>query len=299
MKICFLGNDEFSLEILKKLHSNFDLKLVITKNDKYDNKKKKYIPNIVKDYCINNNIDLLQCDKLKEIKEDIFNKDIDIMISASFGMWIPSFLIDKYPIYNVHTSLLPKYRGGAPIFWQLYNNEKYAGVTIMKTVKQMDAGDMLLSDKIEILQDDNFTTINEKLSKIGANLLEKFLNNKDTITPIAQNEQEATFAYIPDKSLEIIDFTKDFQQVLAQIRALNDKPGAKFYVENELFKLGKAKKGDIIYIEPKKIRQFKDKLLIGCKNGSIEVLFIQKQGKKMLPINEFLKGNNLDNKTID
>lgn len=298
MKICFLGNDDFSVEILKKLHHSFNLRLVITKNDYYNKSKKKYIINEVKDYCIKNNIEFLQCDKLNQIKEVVFEKDIDIMITASFGMWIPKSYIEKYPIYNVHTSLLPKYRGGAPIFWQLYNGEKYAGVTIMKTVLKMDAGDILLQEKIKIDQDDNFTTLNYKLSQIGANLLEKYLNNIDNIKPILQKEEEVTFAYIPDKSLEIINFNKTSDEVINQIKALNSKPGAKFYIENELFKIGKAKKSDIIYIEPGFINQEKDKLIIGCKKGSIEVLQIQKPGKKMLDIKEFLKGNNLDKKTV-
>lgn len=298
MKICFLGTDEFSVEILKKLHHNFDLALVITKNDYYNSSKKKYIINEVKNYCLLNNISFLQCDKLNDIKEEVFQKDIDIMVSASFGMWIPKSYILKYPIYNVHTSLLPKYRGGAPIFWQLYNGEKYSGVTIMKTVSKMDAGDILLQEKLEILETDNFTSLNYKLSQIGANLLEKFLLNKDSVKPISQNEEEASFAYIPDKSLEIIDFNKTTFEVLNQIKALNSKPGAKFYIENELFKIGNAKKSDIIYIEPGFISQTKDKLLIGCKDGCIEVLAIQKPGKKMLLIQDFLKGNNLDKKTI-
>ncbi len=289
MKLILLGNDNFTKEILNKLIPHHEVLALVCKNLPKFNKETKGLIEFAK----SSGLEVIFCSNLKEILPELLKLRPDKLITASFGMWIPKEVLNAFEVINVHTSLLPKYRGGAPVFWAIYNQEKFTGVSIMQTVLKMDAGPVYSQAKVEIKDTDNFTTLNQKLAETGGDLLISVLENLDKIKPTDQTEKYATFAYIPAKKLEKLDFMQDNTQVLAQINANADKPGAYFLQSNTIFKVFKAVLSEKT-LETGLIEVSTKRMYIGCANGSIEVLLIQKDGKKILSVKDFLNGNNLN-----
>ncbi len=294
MKLILLGNDNFTKEILNKLIHHHEVLALVCKNlPKFNNETKCLI-----EFARVNGVEVIFTANLKETLPELLRISPDKLITASFGLWIPKEVLSAFEVINVHTSLLPKYRGGAPVFWAIYNQDKTTGVSIMKTVLKMDAGPVYSQAKVEIKDTDNFTTLNQKLAETGGDLLISVLANLDKIKPVQQSEKDATFAYIPAKKLEKLDFLKDNVQVLAQINANADKPGAYFLQNNIIFKVFKAslvKKT----LEPGLIEVSAKRMFIGCAHGSIEIILIQKEGKKLISVKEFINGNNLDKVKVD
>ncbi len=294
MKLILLGNDNFTKEILKKLIPHHQILALVVKNLPKFNKETESLIGFAKQ----NSVEVIFSANLKETLSELLKYSPDKLITASFGMWIPKDVLNAFEVINVHTSLLPKYRGGAPVFWAIYNQEKITGVSIMQTVLKMDAGPVYSQAKVEIKDTDNFTTLNQKLAETGGDLLISVLANLDKIKPVEQSEKDATFAYIPAKKLEKLDFLKENTQVIAQINANADKPGAYFLQNNVTFKVFKvvlAKKT----LEPGLIEVSDKRMFIGCAHGSVEILLIQKDGKKILSIKDFLNGNNLNGLKVD
>ncbi len=294
MKLILLGNDNFTKEILRALLKEHEVLLLVLKETPKLNKETISLI----DFAHANQINTIFCADLRDKIQFFLELKPDKIISASFGMWIPKIFLDYFEVINVHTSLLPKYRGGAPVFWAIYNQDKKTGVSIMKTVLKMDAGPVYKQAEVEITESDNFTTLNQKLAETGGNLLNSVLNNLEKFSPIEQAEEQASFAYIPEKELEKIDFFHSNTKVNAQINANADKPGAYFLANGTIYKVFKAALSTKT-LAPELIEVSNKRMYIGCLDGSIEILLIQKDGKKLMSAKDFINGNNLDKLKVD
>lgn len=294
MKLILLGNDNFTKEILSKLIPHHKVLALVVKNLPKFNKETKGLIEFAKA----SGIKVIFTSNLKETLPDLLRLRPDKLITASFGMWIPKEVLSVFEVINVHTSLLPKYRGGAPVFWAIYNQEKKTGVSIMKTVAKMDAGPVYRQAAVEITESDNFTILNQKLAETGGNLLNSVLNDLEKNLPVEQAEELVSFAYIPEKKLEKIDFFHSNIKVNAQINANADKPGAYFLANGTIYKVFKAAPNTKT-LTPGLIEVSNKRMYIGCLDGSIEILLIQKDGKKLMSAKEFINGNNLDKVKAD
>lgn len=296
LKIVYMGTPEFSVEPLKKLNEHYEVVMVVTQPDKKVGRKQEIVYSPVKEYALKNNIDVFQPIKIKEDYKKILDKNPDIIITCAYGQIIPEELLNfpRYKCINIHASLLPKYRGGAPIHHSIINGDEYTGVTIMYMDKKMDSGDILCQEKIKIEESDNLGTMFNKLSILGSNMiidfLPKLINGK--INPIKQNEEEVTYAYNISKEDEKIDFNNLSIDIFNKIRGLNpfpvsyallDEKRVKFYSS----RIGNSEKealiGEIINI-------YDDGIGIKTLDGEIIITELQFEGKKKTTVKEYLNG---------
>ena len=296
LKIVYMGTPEFSVEPLKKLNEIYDVVLVVTQPDKKVGRKQeiKYSP--VKEYALNNNIEVFQPVKIREEYQKILDKKPDIIITCAYGQIIPKILLDypKYGCINIHASLLPKYRGGAPIHHAIINGEKYTGITIMYMDTKMDSGDILCQEKIEIKDDDNVGTMFNKLSILGSKMIVKYLPDiiHGNINPIKQDEIDVTYAYNISKEDEVIDFNNKTIDIFNKIRGLNPFPVGYSYLDGKRVKLysskvGNSNKGSII---GEIINIYDDGIGVRTLDGEIIITELQFEGKKKTSTKEYLNG---------
>lgn len=298
MKIIFMGTPDFAVRILDEINKHFEVILVVTQPDTYNYKKKTYEYSKVKSYAIEHNLKVFQPENIKNEVDYFLGLDVDLIVTAAYGQFIPKKILDhpKYRAINVHGSILPKYRGGAPIQRAIMNGEVETGITIMYMDKRMDAGDILRIEKIPILEEDTQDSMFEKLSILGSRMIVDVINELrlGKIKPIPQNESEATYAYNLTKEDEFIDFNKDARVIFNQIRGLNSNPGAYFildgmnvkvYGSNVLDKKTSEEPGKIVGIS-------KNYFEVSCANGSvIAITELQLPGKKKMSATDFLNGS--------
>ena len=306
LKVIFMGTPDFAVPVLQKLIENTNVVLVVTQPDKKIGRKQVLTPTPIKEEAEKHNIPVFQPIKIKEEYETILNTDADIIITCAYGQIIPKIILDypKYSCINVHASLLPKYRGGAPIHHCLINGDDKTGITIMYMAEKMDNGDIISQIEYKIQDEDNVGTLHDKLSVLGANLLidtlPSILNGANN--RIKQDESKVTYAYNIKREDEKIDFTKTGIEILNKIRGLNPWPLANFTIDgNEIkifdasFKKEEVKDpGQIVVID-------KNALGISCKDGMIYLERIKPFGKKEMPIKDYLNGVNkedLKNKKV-
>lgn len=297
LKIVFMGTPSFSVPILEALIDKYEVIGVVTQPDKLVGRKQIVTPSPVKECALKHNIKVFQPERIRLEYEEIMNLNPDIIVTAAYGQIVGMKLLNspKYRSINVHASLLPLYRGGAPIHKAIMDGQKETGISIMYMEKQMDAGDILAQRSIPILDSDNCGTMFEKLSYLGRDLLletiEKLVNNE--ITPIKQNEEDATFAYNISKEEELIDFTKEAKDVFNHIRALNPNPVAYMLLGEEKVKVYDSVVTNLkhnyecgkIYLGEK------SKVLVACGNNTvIELLSVQPSGKKVMSARDFANG---------
>ena len=228
LKVIFMGTPDFAVPVLQKLIENTQVVLVVTQPDKLVGRKQILTPTPIKKVALEYNIPVFQPQKIRSDYDTIVNSNADIVITCAYGQIIPKAILD-YPrlgCINVHASLLPKYRGGAPIHWCLINGEEKTGITIMYMAEKMDNGDIISQEEYTISATDNVGTLHEKLSKIGANLLISTLPSiiEGTNKRIKQVESEVTFAYNIKREEEKLDFKKTGKELVNQIRGLNPWP---------------------------------------------------------------------------
>ena len=299
-KVVYMGTPDFAVPILEMLIKNTNVILVVTQPDKEVGRKKekKYSP--IKEVAIKNNIEVYQPIKIKNEFDYILSKEPDIIITCAYGQIIPNELIEtpKYKAINVHASLLPKLRGGAPIHHAIIDGYKETGITIMYMSPKLDAGDIISQEKISIEQTDNVGTLHDKLSKLGEKLLLETLplifENKNK--RIKQNESEVTYGYNITREEEKIDFNKTAEEVYNQIRGLNPFPLAYATLDGEETKIIKAevncsskgKVGQIIEIT-------KNSIIVKCKDQSVEITEIKPFGKKAMTVKDYLNGIKKEN----
>mgnify|MGYP002560796720 FL=1 len=299
MKIIFMGTPNFAVPSLEALNEKYEVVLVISQPAKPEGRKGilKNPPVALK--ALELGIQLFQPEHIKNEYEYFKNIKADMIVTAAYGQFIPTKILNLYKkCINVHGSLLPHHRGGAPIQRAIINGDKKTGVTIMEMVKKMDAGRMYASSEIPILDSDNNSSLFEKLAIIGKNLLmeniEDIYNGKNE--GIMQNEEEATISPNIAPEEEKINFNIDARKVFNLIRGLSDEPGAYCEYNGQRIKIYKAsiEKNDSD-ASPGTIINIKKSLIVKCKTDAISILELQIPGKKRMNVKDFLNGQKLLN----
>lgn len=299
MKIIFMGTPNFAVPSLEALNEKYEVVLVVSQPAKPEGRKGilKNPPVALK--ALELGIQLFQPEHIKNEYEYFKNIKADMIVTAAYGQFIPTKILNLYKkCINVHGSLLPHHRGGAPIQRAIINGDKKTGVTIMEMVKKMDAGRMYASSEIPILDSDNNSSLFEKLAIIGKNLLmeniEDIYNGKNE--GIMQNEGEATISPNIAPEEEKINFNIDARKVFNLIRGLSDEPGAYCEYSGQRIKIYKAsiEKNDSD-ASPGTIINIKKSLIVKCKTDAISILELQIPGKKRMNVKDFLNGQKLLN----
>lgn len=299
MKIIFMGTPNFAVPSLEALNEKYEVVLVVSQPAKPEGRKGilKKPPVALK--ALELGIQLFQPEHIKNEYEYFKNIKADMIVTAAYGQFIPTKILNLYKkCINVHGSLLPHHRGGAPIQRAIINGDKKTGVTIMEMVKKMDAGRMYASSEIPILDSDNNSSLFEKLAIIGKNLLmeniEDIYNGKNE--GIMQNEGEATISPNIAPEEEKINFNIDARKVFNLIRGLSDEPGAYCEYNGQRIKIYKAsiEKNDSD-ASPGTIINIKKSLIVKCKTDAISILELQIPGKKRMNVKDFLNGQKLLN----
>ena len=250
LDIIFMGTPDFAVPILQALIDNYNVVLVVSQPDRLKDRKKNIIPTPCKKLAMDNNIEVYQPNKIKDEYDKILNTKCDIIITCAYGQIIPDVILNypKYGCINVHGSLLPKYRGGAPIHWAIINGEKETGITIMYMDTHMDSGDIISQRSIKIEEDDNLDSLYSKMSLLGRDLLidtlPLLIDGK--CDRIKQDEKLVSFGLNIKKEEEKIDFNKNAIEVNNLIRGLSSVPGAFCYLDDKRLKIYKAIILDIV-----------------------------------------------------
>ena len=293
-----MGTPDFSVPILKMLIENTNVIMVVTQPDKIVGKNKDVSFSPVKKLALEENIAVFQPVRIRKDFEELKKIDIDLIVTCAYGQIIPKEVLElpKYGCINVHASILPKYRGSAPIQWCLFNNDDVTGVTIMYMDEGMDTGDIIKIKEIPILESDNVGTLHDKLSILGRDLLLEVLPTifDKTNDRIKQGENY-TLAPMIKREDERLDFNEEGQKIIGKIKGLNPWPLANIIINNQEIKVLEAQ-----FIE-KKIEKTsiikeidKKSLGITCKDGIIYLKKVKPSGKKLMEINSFLNGIDKD-----
>ncbi|THE14425.1 methionyl-tRNA formyltransferase [Bacillus timonensis] len=302
-RIVFMGTPDFSVPVLRQIiEDGYEVVAVVTQPDRPVGRKRVLTPPPVKVEALAHNIPVLQPNKIREQQEieQVLSYKPDLIITAAFGQILPKELLEapQYGCINVHASLLPELRGGAPIHYSLLQGKKKTGVTIMYMVEKLDAGDILTQVEIPILETDHVGSLHDKLSVAGSKLLSEtlplLLANK--ITPIKQDDSRATFASNIKREQEKIDWTKDGEDIYNHIRGLHPWPVAYTTLNGEVMKIWWGEKipsstskpcGTVVSIE-------KDGFIVSTGNTTfIKITQLQPAGKKKMTAAQFLMGADL------
>ena len=299
MKIIFMGTPDFSAEVFKKLNSVYPVSAVVTGVDKPVGRKMVLTPCPLKVEAQNAGVPVLQYEKVsRQGIEDIEALEPDLVITAAFGQILSDkFLsIPKYGVINVHASLLPKHRGASPIQSAMLAGDKTTGITIMKTVKEVDAGDMLLKREIEIAPEDYADTLFDKMAVLGGDAIIEAVrlieSGEAVFTP--QNHDEATHCIKISKAEGQIDFSRDNEYLRNFVHAMNPWPSAYTFVNGKQLKIvdllpvddnTNADCGTVIYADRN------HGIVVKCGNGAVRLTRIQIEGKGKTDDLSFLNGN--------
>lgn len=299
MRVIFMGTPDFSVETLEEIiKAGHEVVLVVSQPDKAVGRSKalKYTP--VKACAIEHGIEVYQPEKVKEAEcvEYLRGYEPDIIIVEAFGQIIPKAILDmpRYGCVNVHASLLPKYRGAAPIQWAIINGDVVTGVTTMRMKEGIDTGDMILKQEVIIREDETGGSLFERLSKVGAKLCVKTMEaiEAGTATYTPQNDEEATHTKKINKELGSIDWTRDAKTIECLIRGLDPWPSAYTRLNDKTLKIWKAKvipgesgtaPGCIVNVE-------KSGITVQTGDGMLLLTEIQLEGKKRMSVEAFLNG---------
>nr|WP_314083028.1 methionyl-tRNA formyltransferase [uncultured Leptotrichia sp.] len=303
MKTIFMGTPEFAIPSLKVVAKNTDLRAIFTKEDKVNARGNKIIFSPVKQFGIDNEIEVIQPKKVKDEKIIKKIKEInpDLIVVVAYGKILPKEIIDipKYGIINVHSSLLPKYRGASPIHSAILNGDTESGVSIMYIEEGLDSGDVILQESCDILESDTLGTLHDKLKDLGAIGLEKALKliEAGKVEATKQDESLATFVKPITKEQTKIDWNNTKEVIFNQIRGLNPFPAAhtfnekneniKIYKTEKLDKEYEGKNGQIVDIINKKGPAVK------VKNGALVLLEVKFQGKKLQRGTDVINGRKM------
>ena len=300
-KIVFMGTPKFAVPVLEMLIEKYGVDLVITQPDKKVGRKKVLTAPPVKVIAEEKGIKVLQPEKIsndENVLSELKELNPDIIITAAYGQLVPETILEipKYKCINVHGSLLPKLRGGAPIQYSILEDHGKTGITIMYMVKKLDAGDMISKVEVDILDSDNYESLHDKLSIAGRDLLKETLPNIFTgnIAPEKQDDSLATFARNILREDEKIDWNKSAREIFNQVRALDPTPGAFTYLDENVLKIWSSEVVDLEEnFSSKKvgtiIKQDKKYIYLLCgENTVLKVKELQISGKKRMPVVNFL-----------
>ena len=302
MKIVFMGTPNFAVLALRKLHeAGHEILLVVTQPDKPKGRSKLYLPSPVKEEAMRLGVEVFQPDRIKKEEniEVLKQYPADVFVVAAFGQILSREILEmpRYGCINIHASLLPMYRGAAPIQWAILNGEKKSGVTIMQMDEGLDTGDMLLSGEVAIEDTDTADSLHDKLSELGADLIVDALAKleKGEITAVPQPEGPLFYAKMIKKEDGALDFNESAESLALKVRAfwswpatfalLNDnfvKVCSAYYVDDE----SGMNPGDVCRVE-------KDAIYVQTGKGQLVITNIQIQGKKAMPVKDFLLGKKI------
>lgn len=303
MKVLFMGTPDFAAGILRAIceNSSHEVVAVVTQPDRPKGRKGDPVPGPVKVYAAERGIKVLQPEKIKteDEVEKLMAIDADIYVVAAFGQILSRQILDipRYGCINVHASLLPEYRGAAPIQWAIADGKEYTGVTIQQMNEGVDTGDIISSSKVDIDDDETGETLFDKLMCEGAKLIVRTLDEIEagTAKHLIQDEAKATYAKILKKEMGLIDFDMSAAQIERRIRAFTPWPGGYTYLGGRMIKIKKCAlcPDDITDTPGRIVRVTKDEMVVACGSGALSITVIQPEGKKEMQVHDFLLGNHV------
>ncbi len=300
MKIVFMGTPDFAVQPLKALIENgHEIALVVTKEDKPKGRGYEMSFTPVKEEALANGVEIFQPTTLntEEVYEKLKSIDAELYVVVAYGKILPQKILDlpRLGCINIHASLLPSYRGAAPIQWAIIDGCKKTGITTMLMDSGLDTGDILKKYEINIEDDETGGSLFEKLALLGAKAIVDTIENLDNIVPVKQKDTDTKYASVLQKSMGNIDFSKDRDYIERLVRGLSPWPGAYSSLRVKNIKLLKVSKVDVANIKYKKedygrLISTKNNLYVVCKGGLLEILNLQLAGKKAMQSSEFLRG---------
>lgn len=306
LRVVFMGTPKFSVPVLEKLIENYNVVAIVTQPDKQVGRGGKIGISPIKKVAMDHNILCLQPRKIKEEYEEIIALEPDIIITCAYGQIIPKELLDypKYSCINVHASLLPKLRGGAPIQRALMNGFTKTGITIMFMDVKMDSGAIIESEEIEIAPDESYKSLHDRLSVLGSELLIRTLPSiiSGDIKPYKQNEDEVTYGFNITKEDEKIDFSKSKTDIYNQIRGLDGFSGAYCIFQGKRLKVWESRLSDNHYsnlIDGEITNIYKDGIGVKVSDGEIILTTVQLEGKNKMSARDFANGKDIVGKVLE
>lgn len=322
MKVIYMGTPDFSVGPLEAIiAAGYQVTLVVTQPDKQKGRGKEISCTPVKECAMKHGIPVFQPVKIKEKEaiEELSKYEADIFVVAAFGQILSEEILNmpKYGAVNIHASLLPKYRGAAPIQWAILDGEKETGVTIMQMDKGIDTGDMLMKTVVPIEEEDTGETLHDKLTEAGSSLIVEALKaiEAGTVKPEKQKEEESCYAKMLTKSLGQIDWNQDAKKIERLIRGLNSWPSAYTRFGNKTLKIWKGKvvleenqallekikeqginikeaePGTVCYVS-------KEEICVKTGKNFLNIVELQLEGKKRMTVKEFLLGRQIEAGTV-
>ncbi|AKP79241.1 MULTISPECIES: methionyl-tRNA formyltransferase [Priestia] len=306
MKVVFMGTPDFSVPVLQTLlKDGYEVVAVVTQPDRPKGRKRVLTPPPVKVEALKHEIPVLQPEKirLEEEYQQVLAYEPDLIVTAAFGQILPTPILEapKYGCINVHASLLPELRGGAPIHYSILQGKPKTGVTIMYMVEKLDAGDILTQVEVPIEERDHVGTLHDKLSAAGAKLLSETIPSlvKGEITPVKQNDGEATFASNIKREQEKIDWARTGEEIYNHIRGLHPWPVAYTTADGQVMKIwwgekvsASGKPGTVLSLE-------EDGFVVATGNETaIKVTELQPAGKKRMDAAQYLRGTSVEVGTV-
>ncbi len=304
MRILFMGTPDFAVGSLKAMaEAGMDIVGVVSQPDKPKGRGHKLVPTEVKAAAMELGLKVYQPEKLKnmELMPILEELEPELIVVTAYGKILPPYILEypKYGCINVHASLLPKYRGAAPIQWAIINGETETGVTIMQMDAGLDTGDMLYSEKTEIGKYETAEELFDRLSVIGGRALVHTINNIENIKPAAQDDSKHTYAPMISRETGIIDWSKPAEQISKLICGLNSWPLANTTYKGETLKLvsakitdGKGKPGEILSLEKGK------GLKVAAGTGAIYIKIAQFAGSKKMNVEDYARGHEIEIGTV-
>ena len=298
MKIIFLGTPSFVVPVLENLAKKHRILAVFCQPDKAGNRN-KITASPVKEFALEKGLDVFTPDKIdEEVVGKVKTLNPDLMVCCAYGKILPQKFIDICPILNIHPSDLPKYRGSSPVQWALINGEREIAVSIMKLCFKMDAGDIVLKQKIAVEKEDNAETLLKKSFLIGNNLLDKVFENLDFYLKNAEKQDESKATIFPmfKKEDGKINFVKEAKSIENLIRGVYMWPVAYCSLNGKNFKIFKATASEEKSVNVKVgeiVKCDKDGIVVACGNGLLNLEEVQIEGGKRMSAKDFVNGNKL------
>ncbi len=300
MRVVFMGTPDFSVPALERIATEHEVVAVVTQKDKPKGRGMSVSYTPVKESALKLNIPIYQPDKVKEesFVEELRELNPDVIVVIAFGQILSNDILTlpKYGCINVHASLLPKYRGAAPIQWAVIDGEEKSGVCTMKMDEGLDTGDIIDVDEITLDPKETGGSLFDKLAKLGGELILKTLQNLEfgKATFIKQDDSKSTYAKKMTKELGHIDFTKDAESIERLIRGLNPWPSAFTYLDGKVMKIWDADVVDAGGVPGTVISEDKDSFVIATGSKALKVSELQLEGKKRMKASDFLNGRSIE-----
>jgi methionyl-tRNA formyltransferase len=295
MKIIFMGTPDFALPSLNRLYeSRHELTAVVTAPDKERGRGQKVSFTPVKEFALKHNIPVLQPEKLMDENfiQSLKNYNADLFIIVAFRI-LPKevFTIPSKGSFNLHGSLLPKYRGAAPIQWAIINGENETGLTTFALAEKVDTGNIYYQEKIVIRDEDNFGTLHDRMSEMGAEVVTKTVDIIESGNFVLKEQDNSATSPAPKitKKIQQINWDRPALEIHNLIRGLSPFPGAFFFNQAKLIKIYSSKPADV-KLNPGEIKHTKTELFIGCRDRALQIFELQQEGKRRMFTEEFLRG---------